>query len=124
MFNISFNNILSLISDGSVQPGYLAIIGMTIVFIGLVFLMIMVNVLKFILEKAVTYFEKIRNKRTNLKVKNEVAIAIALALNFHMSKYWEDRDYIITLKKYTKSLTPWALDGRGRIHKVFHRSWR
>lgn len=128
MTGILTNTILSV--EASTPPGFLAVIGMSIVFIGLIVLLLIINLLKFVIFK-VQYFIQTRKEsseqkmgESGKKISNEVAVAIALALNQHMKKYQDEQEYIITLKKYTKSMTPWALDSRGRINKSFKRSWR
>lgn len=122
--------ILILSAEESIPPGFLAIIGMSIVFSGLIVLLLIINLLKFVIFKVQQIIQNRKESKQqwksdqSKKISNEVTVAIAMALNQHMKKYLDEQEYIITLKKYTKSMTPWALDGRGRINKSFKRSWR
>lgn len=111
----------------SVSPGLLAVIGMAVVFSGLVILQLLVNIFHSIL----TSFENNEQKKRAIRIKdkkpnvsNEETVAIALALHIHQSKFLAEHDYILTLKKYTKNVTPWKIGNRSGFPNVFNRTWR
>ncbi|MBN1150604.1 OadG family protein [candidate division WOR-3 bacterium] len=126
---VNFSGILNSATEGALSPGMLAIVGMLVVFIGLVLLQFFVNIFHSILlgieaKENKKRAKKIRDGEQNTNVSKEEAVAIALALDIYHRKFMAEHDYILTLKKYTKNVTPWKTGNMNGFPNVFKKSWR
>jgi len=102
-------NLLSISSHGGWT---VALVGYSIVFIALValvcvFLMIP-KLLNFNLKAKLEKAGKKIKKTDNLDVDANVNAAIAMALYMHSNQYHDDESNIITIKKITKTYSPWS----------------
>lgn len=128
MTNNFLSVFLALADDiqNSLSPGLLAVIGMAVVFAGLAVLQVLVNIFHSLLLRIEKNEErkKLSTKDSELNVTKEEAVAIALALNLYQKKFMAEHDYIITLKKYTKNVTPWKIGNRSGFPNSNTRFWR
>ncbi|MBN1620351.1 OadG family protein [candidate division WOR-3 bacterium] len=126
---VIFLEIINSAIDDTLTPGLLAIVGMLVVFIGLVLLQFFINIFHSILlnieaKEKKKRDKKIRDGEQNANVTKEEAVAIALALDMYHRKFMAEHDYILTLKKYTKNVTPWKTGNMDSFPNVFKKSWR
>lgn len=102
----------------------LAFVGMGIVFSGLLILSIAIFIFRKIVKNIERKPKKDLEKNQNKSITKEEVVAISMALHIHFSKIFKDKEYILTLKKYTKNLTPWTIEGRGSMINSYNRNRR
>ncbi|MCK5742087.1 MAG: OadG family protein [Chlorobi bacterium] len=90
----------------------LTVIGYTVVFMALLFLIIFISGISKVLE--IKQRKRLREEghraaeKADLSIPGEINAAIAMALYFHFEEAHDIEDTVLTIRKRTGSYTPWS----------------
>ena len=101
---------MSLLADGV----SIAILGISVVFMGLVFLLIFMKMFNFVFQTLAKHQEKkkigieVNAKNSNEPVSGEIIAAIAYAIKNSREEFHDYEKTIITLQKIARPYSPWS----------------
>jgi len=93
----------------------ISLIGIIIVFLGLIIISVIIGINGYFFQKKkLVKVKNDDNKITNIKVTDELSVAVGLALYFHnlINSHYQGE---ITIKKLTPPMSSWVLYGRKNI---------